>query len=114
MADEIEEKNVGAKQETGAEELTVTFDDGVTLTLSQYDEYIGRQLEWLESLPPITPEDGELYDYWMKLHHECDEDNHRCEGVSFDEASLSHGKDAASAVEGEIGSDGAQTSEKGL
>ena len=50
----------------------------------------------------------------MKLHHECDEDNHRCEGVSFDEASLSHGKDAASAVEGEIGSDGAQTSEKGL
>ena len=49
------------------EEPTITFDNGVTLTMSQYEEYIERQLEWLESLPPNTPADGPLYDYW--LHH---------------------------------------------
>ena len=50
------------------DDLTVTFDDGTTLTLKEYDEYIGRQLKWVESLPPITPEDGPLYEWWVHRH----------------------------------------------
>lgn len=50
------------------DDLTVTFDDGTTLTLDEYDEYIGRQLKWVESLPPITPEDGPLYEWWVHRH----------------------------------------------
>ena len=50
------------------DDLTVTFDDGTTLTLKEYDEYIGRQIEWVESLPPITPEDGPLYEWWVHRH----------------------------------------------
>ena len=49
-------------------DLTVTFDDGTTLTLKEYDEYIGRQLKWVESLPPIMPEDGPLYEWWVHRH----------------------------------------------
>lgn len=45
------------------EEPTITFDNGVTLTMSQYEEYIEQQLAWIESLPPITP-DSPFYKAW--------------------------------------------------
>ena len=44
------------EHESQPKEPTITFDNGVTLTLSQYNEYIEQQLAWLESLPPISPD----------------------------------------------------------
>ena len=52
--------------EGAPEEPTITFEgeEGpVTLTMSQYEEYIEQQLAWLESLPPITP-DSPFYTVW--------------------------------------------------
>lgn len=46
-------------------EPTITFDNGVTLTRSQYDEYIEQQLAWVESLPPISP-NNPWYEEWAR------------------------------------------------
>ena len=53
------------EHESQPKEPTITFDNGVTLTLSQYDEYIEQQLAWLESLPPISP-DSPWYGEWAR------------------------------------------------
>lgn len=76
----------GRSEDTG--DLTVTFDDGTTLTLDEYDEYIGRQIEWVESLPPITPEDGPLYEWWVHRHdrhHENPQDPNGWQGMRGDD-----------------------------
>ena len=51
------------------------FSDGVSLTLSQYNEYLEQQNAWIDSLPEITPEDDELYDYWISLQDEVAKEN---------------------------------------
>ena len=53
------------------------FSDGVSLTLSQYNEYLEQQNAWIDSLPEITPGDGELYDYWVSLQNEVAKENER-------------------------------------
>ena len=54
-----------SQREDRSEEPTITFDNGAVLTKAEDDEYVRRQLAWLESLPPLTPADGSLYDYWL-------------------------------------------------
>ena len=61
----------------------ITFSDGVSLTLSQYDEYLKQQNAWIDSLPEITPEDGELYDYWISLQDEVAKENGETDGDGF-------------------------------
>ena len=60
------------------------FSDGVSLTLSQYNEYLEQQNAWVDSLPEITPGDGELYDYWIRLQNEVAKEN----GEAADEAGI--------------------------
>ena len=57
-----------AERTSGMNEQTITFDNGAVPTKSEYDEYIKRQLAWLDGLPPLTPEDGDVYDLMAPLH----------------------------------------------
>ena len=67
-------------------EPVITFSDGVSLTLSQYDEYLKQQNAWIDSLPEITPEDGELYDYWISLQDEVAKENGETDGDGLPKA----------------------------
>ena len=74
-------------------EPVITFSDGVSLTLSQYDEYLKQQNAWIDSLPEITPEDGELYDYWISLQDEVAKENGETDGDGLPKAAAV-GKDS--------------------
>ena len=61
--DDVNDPQTEGMPNDAPEEPTITFDNGVTLTMSQYEEYIEQQLAWIESLPPITP-DSPFYKAW--------------------------------------------------
>lgn len=71
------------EREEPESDLVITFRDGVSLTLSQYNEYLEQQNAWVDSLPEITPEDGELYDYWISLQNEVAKENGEMDGSDF-------------------------------
>ena len=69
-------------------DLVITFSDGASLMLSQYNEYLEQQNAWVDSLPEITPGDGELYDYWVSLQDEVAKENGETDGDDLPNVAL--------------------------